>query len=299
MLSPKPWRAEAVVRLILGVIVCAYAGSLAVSAGHAAAGKSAARFFPVAAAAWGLLGTTLVLLRRRWEIENLRRRPLWVLGCFYGGLLLGAWAQAIAGPPPVRGTAAQMIVSTLSFQGATLVLLGCFLRDHESRWDVFGFSHHWRRALLVGVAVGCLALPIGWSLQEFSALVIRHLSHHAKPAEQLSVQILRQSFSWRDQLALGAVTIGLVPVAEETLFRGVLYPAIKQAGFPRAAFWGSALLFAVIHMHLPSLAPLFILALVLTVLYEQTDNLLAPIAAHSLFNALNFAALCWIRDRAG
>ncbi len=33
------------------------------------------------------------------------------------------------------------------------------------------------------------------------------------------------------------------------------------------------------------------LALVLTWLYEKTDNLLAPIAAHSLFNALNFIAL--------
>jgi membrane protease YdiL (CAAX protease family) len=37
--------------------------------------------------------------------------------------------------------------------------------------------------------------------------------------------------------------------------------------------------------------PLFVLALVLTVLYEKTNNLLAPIAAHSAFNAVNFAML--------
>jgi membrane protease YdiL (CAAX protease family) len=33
---------------------------------------------------------------------------------------------------------------------------------------------------------------------------------------------------------------------------------------------------------------LTLLALVLTWLYEETNNLLAPIACHSLFNAVNF-----------
>jgi membrane protease YdiL (CAAX protease family) len=37
--------------------------------------------------------------------------------------------------------------------------------------------------------------------------------------------------------------------------------------------------------------PLFALALALTWLYEKTDNLLAPIFAHSLFNAANLVAL--------
>jgi membrane protease YdiL (CAAX protease family) len=37
--------------------------------------------------------------------------------------------------------------------------------------------------------------------------------------------------------------------------------------------------------------PLFALALALTWRYEMTDNLLAPIAAHSLFNATNLVAL--------
>ncbi len=35
--------------------------------------------------------------------------------------------------------------------------------------------------------------------------------------------------------------------------------------------------------------PLFALALALTWLYERTDNLLAPITAHALFNAANFS----------
>jgi membrane protease YdiL (CAAX protease family) len=80
-------------------------------------------------------------------------------------------------------------------------------------------------------------------------------------------------------------------VVEEIFFRGMLYPAIKQAGFPRLAIWGVSLLFALVHFNLVSFIPLFVLAILLTALYEYTDNLLAPISAHALFNALNFAML--------
>ena len=38
---------------------------------------------------------------------------------------------------------------------------------------------------------------------------------------------------------------------------------------------------------------LFALALALTWLYERTDNLLAPITAHALFNAANYMVLLW------
>ena len=48
----------------------------------------------------------------------------------------------------------------------------------------------------------------------------------------------------------------LAPVAEELLFRGILYPAIKQAGFPRLALWGTSLLFAAMHMNLVTFVPL-------------------------------------------
>jgi len=83
----------------------------------------------------------------------------------------------------------------------------------------------------------------------------------------------------------------VVPAAEEMLFRGLLYPWIKKAGFPKLAFWGSSLLFALIHLNLMTFLPLFVLALILTALYEKTNNLLAPITAHTLFNAVNLVML--------
>jgi membrane protease YdiL (CAAX protease family) len=75
------------------------------------------------------------------------------------------------------------------------------------------------------------------------------------------------------------------------LFRGIVYPTVKQAGFPRLALWGSAFLFAACHVNLVTFVPLVVLALALTFIYERTDNLWAPITAHALFNAMNFIIL--------
>src|SRR5262249_9857803 len=92
-------------------------------------------------------------------------------------------------------------------------------------------------------------------------------------------------------LVLGVGTIAVAPFAEEILFRGILYPWIKAAGFPRIALWVTAIAFGAVHMNVMNFLPLFVLALVLTLLYEKTNNLMAPIAAHSLFNAVNFVML--------
>ena len=42
MLSAKPWKVDAIIRLVLSVFVCVYAGSLLLSAGHyaSAGGKT-------------------------------------------------------------------------------------------------------------------------------------------------------------------------------------------------------------------------------------------------------------------
>ena len=98
------------------------------------------------------------------------------------------------------------------------------------------------------------------------------------------------------KLAFGAAAIVLAPVAEEAIFRGVLYTAIKQQGYPRLALWGTSGVFAVMHANELTLLPLLIFALVLVHLYETFGNLLAPIVAHSLFNTANFLILLF-QDR--
>ena len=62
------------------------------------------------------------------------------------------------------------------------------------------------------------------------------------------------------------------------------------------ALWGTSILCAAVHFTLPIFLPLLLLALLLVWLYEQTDNLLAPLAAHMLFNAANLV-IFFLQDK--
>jgi membrane protease YdiL (CAAX protease family) len=289
MLSVKRWRTEAIARLLLSVMICIFLGSLAVIAFHYAgsAKKPAPRFYVLAAGSGVLLATALVLMRKPWERENYMPRVLAVAIPFYAGFLLGLWAESIAGPPPDDLTAGQVLVAGLSFQGATLVLIGFFLRGHLVGWkEGFGFGNHLRQTLLAGVFAACLFFPVGLALQGESARLMEH--YKMEPKEQEAVRALATSTTWTYPLSLGFVAVLLAPLAEETLFRGILYPAIKFAGFPRLAWLATSLLFAAVHLSVVTFVPLFLLAVLLTFLYERTNNLAASITAHALFNTLNF-----------
>jgi membrane protease YdiL (CAAX protease family) len=239
------------------------------------------------------LVATLILISKPWPPETLMQRIAALVICAYGGLFLGMWVQRLSGVTGTEVSIWRMSIATLSFQGAGLVLVARFLREHQTSWaEGFGLLNHRCQAVLLGLLVAVIFLPLGWGLQQVSALVMTHLPHFKmEPQEQLPVHALRVSVSWGGRLALGVAAVLLAPVAEEVLFRGILYPAIKQAGRPRLALWCTALLFAAVHMNLVTFVPLMVLALVLTALYERTNNLLAPITAHVLFNALNFAML--------
>ena len=296
MLSAKPWKADAIVRLGLSVIVCVFAGSLLVSAQHYVTAGSKVNpklFFALAAGALGCLAATLVLISQPWPMEHLSRRLLTLMVCAYSGLFLGMWVQQSSGVAGAESSIWRVIVASLSFQGAGLVLIARFVRAHQVSWsEAFGFSNHRGKAVLLGTLIALLFLPLGWGLQQAAAFVMTHLPHFKlEPEDQLPVHVLRVSMSWPGRITLGAAAILLAPVAEEILFRGILYPAVKQFGFPRLALWGTALLFAAVHMNAVTFLPLAVLAVVLTALYERTDNLLAPIIAHALFNALNFFTL--------
>lgn len=293
MVTARPWQPNAIVRLVLCLIVCFFWGSLIMGLLHHVhiGPKQDLRFYRLTASALGCGAVAMVFVYRPWRPENVVSRLGGYLLCFYGGILLETFAQKTA--PPFGPSVSQMIIAALSLQGAALILIPHFLQEQRLSWrEAFGFGHNRRQAVMLGVILACLFLPVGMGLQWLSALVMVHLPHlQLKPQEQEAVQTLEMAVTWFNRFALAIVTIVVAPAAEEMLFRGILYPAIKLAGFPRLALWGTALLFAAIHLNLVTFVPLAVLALGLTLLYERTDNLLAPITAHALFNAMNFVIL--------
>ena len=233
-----------------------------------------------------------MLSHKPWQIESVIQLVAGVFVCLCTGVVMaGLLRQAGVAGFKTADSFGGVLLGTLSFQGAAWVLILFFLRQHEVRWrDAFGFSNaNLKKSLLFAGLLLIPALLVVLGLQHLSALA---LQKHGWPVEdQRAIELIVRSKSlWqRGYFVLFAVV--LVPVAEEFIFRGVLYPMVKQWGRPRLALVGVSLLFALIHFDLPTFLPLFALALALTWLYEQTDCLLAPITTHSLFNAANLVIL--------
>jgi membrane protease YdiL (CAAX protease family) len=180
------------------------------------------------------------------------------------------------------------VISSVSFQGAGLILTHFFLKQHQVTWTEFlGLKGpNLRRAMVMGLGVAIVSLPMILLLNEFFRIVITRF--HGTPDTQPTMQVLELSVSLGQRIVFGITAMLLAPVVEEILFRGVLYRTIKQYGYPRLALFGTSLLFGAIHLNWMTLFPLAALAVILALLYDRTGNLMAPIVAHSLFNAVNF-----------
>ena len=99
-------------------------------------------------------------------------------------------------------------------------------------------------------------------------------------------------------ILVAGLAIVVAPVFEEVFFRGFLYPVLKAKWGMPVALATVSLVFAAIHLHLPSTAPLFLLGLALGLVYERSGSLLASITLHSLFNTANILMLFYLRHHA-
>jgi membrane protease YdiL (CAAX protease family) len=102
-------------------------------------------------------------------------------------------------------------------------------------------------------------------------------------------QLVEEALNSLNPVIVAFAAIVVAPIAEETFFRGVVYNAWRREHGRRIATYGSALLFAVIHVALISLLPIFLLGIGLAVLYERTRSLLAAIVMHAAFNTISVA----------
>jgi len=193
----------------------------------------------------------------------------------------------IRGATEAQNPAVGFMVATCLY-GAILVMVHFLVQRHQTNWrSAFGFgSHRTLSALLMAMGVTLIILPVVVGLKLLSTRLMGQFQVEAVPQE--SVRMLQQGIPLGPEICLALLAIAVAPVTEELLFRGILYPFIKQQGYPNLALWGTSVLFGLLHLNLMAFLPLTFLGLVLAWLYETTDNLMAPILAHSFFNLANF-----------
>ena len=230
----------------------------------------------------------LVLPRKDWPTELvflLFFRLL--LGVAVALSLLAALSKAIGGKMP---SVLELFLGGLAFHGTGLAVIQLFLRNVRQSWGAaFGWATQPGSAVRLGVGVALVVLPVTYGLQAGCAWLLEQVGVVA--TTQRSVEMLVNDPSLLSRGLIATFAVGLAPVVEETLFRGLLFPTVRDLGWPRAALWGQAVLFGAIHANAAAFLPLTLFGATLAWLYVRTGNLLAPIAAHAVFNLAPFVLL--------
>lgn len=101
------------------------------------------------------------------------------------------------------------------------------------------------------------------------------------------------SYTWEFVLLL---TLGglVAPLKEEILFRGLVYPPLRQAYGKGKGIIYTGLFFGALHWDMVRFLPLFIGGVILTWLYERSRSIWPAIIAHGTWNVLMALAL-WIQ----
>jgi membrane protease YdiL (CAAX protease family) len=155
--------------------------------------------------------------------------------------------------------------------------------------ELFGFDRlGFTKVFLWGAGLLLSALPLIFA----SSAVVSSLMHvNSQKDSQPIMQLFERAGEPARRIPIIILAIVIAPLAEEFFFRGFLYGVLKRyaGALPALVFTGVA--FALIHLHVPSLLPLFLLACVLTLAYELSGSLLVPMAMHALFNAITLVGV--------
>ncbi|MFH1478090.1 MAG: type II CAAX endopeptidase family protein [Verrucomicrobiota bacterium] len=208
-----------------------------------------------------------------------------VVAGVYRTLSVLGWLRADA-PESVS-----VLIQGLVLHAASLVILALILRSKTWTWkQAFGLQVPGLiRQLGAGLAFYAGILPLFFFAAILARVVMLIIGYPVTIQDVVLIFIEPQSLG--SLLALLGLAMIIAPAAEEILFRGILLPLLMKRLGAGPAVILSSVLFALIHLHVPSFFPLFVLAAGLALAYIYTRSLWAPIMMHALFNGMNLAIL--------
>ena len=187
------------------------------------------------------------------------------------------------------------VASACMHGGILLLLLVAYLKKKELIYrGMSAYRLSVIQAFFHGVFGFIMAMPVLWITSKAWQLFLKTfyslgVDFTANP--QTLVEIIVETSDRWPVLFMGILAIGIAPITEEIVFRGLLYRYFKSRIKPGPALLLSSLLFACMHFNLLSFLPLFIFGLLLGRNYERTGSIKTPIFVHALFNANTYLIL--------
>jgi membrane protease YdiL (CAAX protease family) len=231
------------------------------------------------------------LTSRPWTTREAETMILAVIMFILAGRAATSALYSLGYIPEHQAQTWMVLAQTVLFHLPVLVLIFVILiRSNMIRTGFLGYS---TPALLSGLRRGtifCLAtMPILGLLALAQSHFFVKVGLPNEP--QYVVELISQPGPVWLKVYLVFVSLVTAPIAEEFIFRGIGTTALAgRVGTTWAIVIVSGA-FALIHFNLYSYLPLFTIAIAFSTAYVYTGSLLVPVFMHSVFNALNLAAL--------
>jgi len=203
-----------------------------------------------------------------------------------GGLAIRHFGQAVSDPVTRAGLIAAQYLTFILI--GFLIMMRRVKAPTDQKLSVLGLRVVGRLGPLVYAGVA------GYSIY-LLALMAQGLIVHSTPLAhleglQMGIKLLGQQSAM--SIVVYLVLLGLVaPVAEELIFRGFVYPALRRYLPPFTAVGLSAIIFGLMHMNSLALVQIVGIGIVLAVLYERTRSVIPCIVCHAMNNILVFCLI--------
>ncbi len=187
-----------------------------------------------------------------------------------------------------------IVAHSVVLHWAAIVLVWWRSGRRAISWRV-GFAHSRASVgedIVKGVVAYVATIPILLFYAALYHMWLQWTGHETEPQDVVRIFAEMESgFMFYYFIGLALV---IAPWAEELLFRGVLLPALGRRLGIGGAIMLSSVLFAVMHFHVPSLVPLFVFSVALSLAYIYTESIIVPIVMHALFNTVSLMVMVMI-----
>lgn len=134
---------------------------------------------------------------------------------------------------------------------------------------------------IVPLVMGSLGFALIWF-----ELLYRLAEHIPRISQMLEdYAIMSEAFTHPEAVWLSILSGSiLIPIAEELLFRGIVFAEFRRAFKPIVAILLNAAIFAIFHWNLPQSGYVFVAGIVFAAAYHWSESLWLPIVLHMVYN---------------
>lgn len=153
----------------------------------------------------------------------------------------------------------------------------------------YGAQRQWARLIVIGLVTGMGVIM----LTSLVTAAEHKLLHVAIQSNNPFIFNHHLVGVWIDSAILASAVVILAPIAEEAVFRGVLFGTLQRFWPPLMASIVAAVIFGAAHLNLALFLPLAIAGFVFNTLYQRSRSLIPSTVAHATLNGLSVAIAWW------